>query len=122
MNEADETGKIPYSEVNRRAAYEAMRIQQNRNLKCQVGMPRNTNEMMRLECLWKSYYEAGYQWKAKEWNEKRNLMNIIESVRKVRQLFFPHLETLFTTEEATVKLVNGALSTVQSLVLMCYPE
>ena len=49
-------------------------------------------------------------------------MNIIESVRKVRQLFFPHLETLFTTEEATVKLVNGALSTVQSLVLMCYPE
>ena len=37
VNEADETGKIPYSEVNRRAAYEAMRIQQNRNLKCQVG-------------------------------------------------------------------------------------
>lgn len=51
VNEADETGNIPYSEVNRRAAYEAMRIQQNRNLKYQVGMPRNTNEMMRLECL-----------------------------------------------------------------------
>lgn len=51
VNEADETGNIPYSEVNRRAAYEAMRIQQNRNLKCQVDMPRNTNEMMRLECL-----------------------------------------------------------------------
>lgn len=110
VNEADETGKIPYSEVNRRAAYEAMRIQQNRNLKCQVGMPRNTNEMMRLECLWGFYYEAGSQWKVKEWNENKNLINIIESVRKVRQLFFPHLEALFTTQEATVKLVNSILS------------
>ena len=108
MNEADETGNIPYSEVNQRAAYEAMRIQQNRNLKCQVDMPRNTNEMMRLECLWGVYYEAGSQWKVKEW--KKILMNIIESVRKVRQLFFPHLEALFTTQEATVKLINSALS------------
>lgn len=72
VNEADETGNIPYSEVNRRAAYEAMRIQQNRNLKYQVGMPRNTNEMMRLECLWGSYYEVGSPWKVKEWNEKKN--------------------------------------------------
>ena len=72
MNEADETGNIPYSEVNRRAAYEAMRIQQNRNLKCQVDMPRNTNEMMRLECLWGFYYEVGSQWKVKEWKKNFN--------------------------------------------------
>ena len=43
-------------------------------------------------------------------NEKKILMNIIESVRKVRQLFFPHLEALFTIQEATVKLINSALS------------
>ena len=39
---------------------------------------------------------------------KKKLLNIIVSVRKVRQLFFPHLEALFTTQEATVKLINSA--------------
>lgn len=31
------------------------------------------------------------------------LMNIIKSIRKVKQFSFPHLEVLFTTLEATVK-------------------
>lgn len=50
MNEADKTGEIFYSEVNRRAVCEAMRIKQNKNLKCQECTPRNTNEIMKLEC------------------------------------------------------------------------
>ena len=61
VNEADETGKIPYSEVNRRAAYEAMRIQQNRNLKCQVvkGFP--------LPHLY-IYINVPYLCSAREWH------------------------------------------------------